>query len=135
MTNGDDPSTWKVLIVDDNADNLGIASQLLTFFGAEVQGAQSGEEGLQALETMQPTFILLDLSMPGMDGWEVLKTIRADPKTAATTVIALTGYTGEEIERIKSAGFNGYITKPYLMATFLQRIKNTLAGNAFQEGT
>lgn len=130
MTNGSEPSTWKVLIIDDNADNLGVASQLLSFLGAEVHAAQSGPEGLDILENLQPTFILLDLTMPGMDGWDVLKMIRSDPRNLTTVVIALTGHAMEgELERIQTAGFNGYITKPYLMATFLGRIKDILAGN------
>lgn len=134
MPNGDEPSTWKVVIVDDNADNLGVASQFLSFYGADVHTAQNGQESLQILETVQPTFILLDLSMPGMDGWEVLKAIRANPKIAATIVIALTGHVmQEDLDQVKAAGFNGYITKPYMMATFLSRIKDTLAGKAFQE--
>ncbi len=128
MTNDDEPSTWTVLIIDDNADNLGVASQLLSFLGAEVHAAQNGPEGLQVLETLQPTFILLDLTMPGMDGWDVLKAIRANPKDAATIVIALTGHAMvRELEQIKAAGFNGYITKPYMIATFLSRIKEILA--------
>jgi CheY-like chemotaxis protein len=78
--------------------------------------------------------MLLDLSMPGMDGWEVLKAIRANAKMTSTIVIALTGHAmQEELERVQAAGFNGYITKPYMMATFLGRIKDILAGNAFQE--
>ncbi len=130
MTNSDEPSTWKVLIIDDNADNLGVASQLLSFLGAEVHTAQSGSEGLEILATLEPTFVLLDLTMPGMDGWDVLNVIRGDPKNSTTTVIALTGHAMEgELERIKAAGFNGYITKPYMMATFLNRIKEVLAGN------
>jgi CheY-like chemotaxis protein len=134
MSNNDEPSAWKVLIVDDNADNLGVASQLLSFLGAEVHAAQNGSEGLQILETLQPTFMLLDLTMPGMDGWEVLKAIRTNAKTASTIVIALTGHAmQEQLERVRAAGFNGYITKPYMMATFLGRIKDILAGNAFQE--
>jgi CheY-like chemotaxis protein len=136
MTNGNEPSTWKVVIVDDNADNLGVASQLLSFLGAEVHAAQSGPEGLEILENLQPTFILLDLTMPGMDGWDVLKVIRENPKNATTVVIALTGHAMEgELERIKAAGFTGYITKPYMMATFLGRIKDILAGSTAQNGS
>lgn len=134
MTTGDDPSTWKVLIIDDNADNLGVASQLLSFLGAEVHAAQSGSEGLEILENLQPTFILLDLTMPGMDGWDVLKVLRANPKDAGTVVIALTGHAMEgDLELIQAAGFNGYITKPYMMATFLGRIKDVLAESVAQD--
>jgi CheY-like chemotaxis protein len=129
MANESDLSTWKVLIVDDNADNLAIAEQLLSFHGAEVRTAQSGTEGLQVLEDLDPTFILLDLTMPELDGWEMLKRIRARPQTFSTPVIALTGHAmQEELMEIKAAGFNGYITKPYLMANFLKSIKETLAG-------
>jgi CheY-like chemotaxis protein len=131
VTNGNEPSTWKVLIIDDNADNLGVASQLLSFLGAEVHAAQSGQEGLEILENMEPTFVLLDLTMPGMDGWDVLNVIRANPKNVATIVIALTGHAMEgDLEGIRAAGFNGYITKPYMMATFLSRIKEILAGSS-----
>jgi CheY-like chemotaxis protein len=129
MVNENDLSTWKALVVDDNSDNLAIAEQLLSFYGAEVQTAHSGEEALQALENLNPTFILLDLTMPGLDGWQTLKKIRARSENVSTPVIALTGHAmQEELEQIKAAGFNGYITKPYLMATFLKSIKDTLAG-------
>ena len=129
MSNGDEPSGWEALIVDDNADNLSIAAQLLSFHGAEVHTAQNGSDALQLLEKVTPTFILLDLTMPGLDGWQTLEKIRSNPKTANTPVIALTGHTmDEELKRIKEVGFNGYITKPYLMANFLKSIKDVLKG-------
>ncbi|MBN1310488.1 MAG: response regulator [Anaerolineae bacterium] len=128
MVNSDEPTTWEALIVDDNTDNLNIAAQLLSFQGTEVHTAQGGEAALRVLETVTPTFILLDLSMPGLDGWQTLEKIRADPKTASTPVIALTGHTmDEELSRIKEVGFNGHITKPYLMANFLKCIKDVLS--------
>jgi CheY-like chemotaxis protein len=128
MVSGNEPSTWEALIVDDNSDNLNIAAQLLAFQGTEVHTAQRGADALQILKEVNPTFILLDLSMPGLDGWQTLEKIRSDPKTSAIPVIALTGHTmDEEVQRIKEAGFNGYITKPYLMANFMKAIKNVVS--------
>ena len=85
-----------------------------------------GEEGLLLLQTYQPTLILLDLSMPKMDGWEMLRHIRNRPETARTPVIALTAHAMEgDRERVLGAGFNGYIPKPFdvmLLPTQIQEI-------------
>jgi CheY-like chemotaxis protein len=75
----DEISNWVVLIVDDELDNLDIPKQLFEHYRAEVHTALDGNEGLAILEKVTPTFILLDLSMPGMDGWTMLKRIRSDP--------------------------------------------------------
>ena len=120
-------SQWKVLIVDDDSDNLGIPEQYLAHYGAEVKTAGNGEEALKALEGWEPTLILLDLSMPVMDGWEMLKRVRANPAIAAVPVIALTAHAMQEDERhVLEAGFNGYIAKPFMLPTFIQDIKRCL---------
>lgn|SRR5574341_1161084 len=120
-------SQWKVLIVDDDSDNLGIPEQYLAHHGAEVRTAENGEEGLKALEGWKPTLILLDLSMPVMDGWEMLKKVRADPATADVPVIALTAHAmPEDEQRVLEAGFSGYISKPFMLPTFVRDIKRWL---------
>jgi CheY-like chemotaxis protein len=121
-------SGWAILIIDDDSDNLEVALQYLTFVGADVHTAVSAEAGLAELDKFEPTFILLDLSMPKMNGWEMFKLIRQRPKTANTPVIALTAHAmlGDQ-ERALEAGFNGYITKPFLLATLLDDIKRCLA--------
>jgi two-component system, cell cycle response regulator DivK len=118
---------WAILIVDDDAGNLEVASQFLMFMGAQVRTANSAETGLAELDKFEPTFILLDLSMPKTDGWEMFKLIRERPKTATTPVIALTAHAmlGDE-EKVLKAGFNGYITKPFLLTSFLDDIKRCL---------
>lgn len=122
-------SEWAILIIDDDPDNLAVASQFLSFVGAQVRTAESAEAGLAQLEQFDPTFILLDLSMPKIDGWEAFKMIRQRPRTAATPVIALTAHAmlGDQ-DRALKAGFNGYITKPFLLATMLDDIKRCLSG-------
>lgn len=123
-----DASTWVVLVVDDDPDNLSVPEQLLGFLGAQVYTAGDGIEGLEILDRVIPTFILLDISMSHMDGWEMLSHIRSNPHTADVPVIALTAHAmpGDK-ERIIEAGFDSYIAKPFLLHTFLDEIKRCLA--------
>jgi two-component system cell cycle response regulator DivK len=119
--------SWKVLIVDDEPDNLMIPSEILRFHGAEVHTARDGVEGLKTLQHLTPTFILLDLSMPEMDGWQMHEQIRANPTTAAIPVIALTAHAmHQDRERVLAAGFDGYIAKPFYLATFWREIERCL---------
>ena len=118
---------WIVLLVDDDYDNLAVAEQFLEFNGAEVHTAKNGYEGLKILETVVPTFILLDLSMPDMDGWTMLGRIKANPSLVDIPVIALTAHamTGDQ-DRVLAAGFDGYISKPFSVMTFIDDLKNII---------
>ncbi len=118
---------WTVLIVDDEPDNLGVAQKVLLYNGAQVHIARNGLEGLTALNDMTPTFILLDLSMPEMDGWEMFEKVRSMPALARVPIIALTAHamTGDR-ERVFEAGFNGYIPKPFRINTLLEEIQKCL---------
>lgn len=118
-----DVAGWTVLIVDDEPDNLAVAQKVLTFGGAEVHTARSGVEGLQALARVRPSFILLDLSMPEMDGWEMLSRLRANPDTQPIPVVALTAHAmAGDRDRVMEAGFDGYIAKPFRLSTFMSEI-------------
>jgi CheY-like chemotaxis protein len=118
---------WIVLIVEDEPDNLGIPETILSFYGAQVYTAEDGIEGLKVLERVTPTLVLLDLSMPRMDGWEMIKIVRADPRTARIPIIALTAHAMQgDRERALEAGFNGYITKPFWIETFWDEIERCL---------
>lgn len=124
-------SKWEVLIVEDEPDNREIASAVLEYHGAIVHAAEDGVKGLEVLKTLDPTFILLDLSMPNMDGWEMLRHIRANPATSHIMVIAVTAHAMTGIkELVLEAGFNGYISKPFRFDTFLQQIKDCLSSSA-----
>ena len=119
---------WKVLIVDDQKDNLMIAREALTFHGATVETAANGKEGLAALENFNASVILLDLSMPEMSGWEMFQAVRANAKTSHIPVIALTAHVmaGDE-KQVMDAGFDGYIAKPFSVATIVLQIKAILS--------
>lgn len=122
---------WTVLVVDDEPDNIGVVEKLLEFYGATVHIAYHGEEGLRVLKEITPTFVLLDLSMPTMDGWEMLAAVKADPTKKQIPIIALTAHAmPEDVERVKAAGFDGYIPKPIRLATFLLEIQTCLDAHA-----
>jgi CheY-like chemotaxis protein len=118
-----DIKDWTVLVVDDEADNLGVAQKVLTYGGAAVHIARNGIEGLSVLESIRPTFILLDLSMPEMDGWEMFRKVRSKENLASVPVIALTAHamSGDK-ERVLEAGFDGYIAKPFRINSFMEDI-------------
>jgi two-component system cell cycle response regulator DivK len=118
-----DVSSWTVLIVDDQPDNLAIARKVLGFGGATIHTAENGVEGLAVLDKIAPSFILLDLSMPKMDGWDMLKKVRENLDTQHIPVIALTAHAmAGDRERVMEAGFDGYIAKPFRLSTFMSEI-------------
>ena len=127
MLDFENAESWNILVVDDDEDNLSIASDTLGLFGITVHTAENGEAGLDAIYDIRPTFVLLDLSMPVKDGWETLIEIRQNPEYADMPVIALTAHAmiGDK-ERAMEAGFDGYITKPFNIGTVLNEIKTCL---------
>jgi CheY-like chemotaxis protein len=102
-----------ILIVDDNALNLRLARLLLSGEGYDVRTAGNAEEALAVLAEFKPRMILMDLQMPGMDGLELTRRLKADAATRDITILALTAYAmkGDE-ERARAAGCDGYIPKP-----------------------
>jgi len=99
--------------VDDNPDATETLQTLLESLGAIVVAAGSGREALGVFETFEPDAVLLDIGMPGMDGYEVARRIRALPSGRATQIIALTGWGQEEdIRRCMQAGFDHHLVKP-----------------------
>ncbi|HNI25363.1 MAG TPA: ATP-binding protein, partial [Leptospiraceae bacterium] len=108
-------SDLRVLIIDDNRINLKVAKQLIAKIGVEASLASSGSEGLEMMKDCQFDFVFLDLQMPGMDGYEVSRRIRASGGiNQDVIIIALTASIISEVkEKILSAGMNGMLTKPF----------------------
>jgi two-component system cell cycle response regulator DivK len=128
-----DVSTWSVLIVDDEPDNLEVVADTLEFYGASGRTATNGEEGLLVLESFMPDFILLDLSMPQMNGWEMRKRVKSNPQTQHLLVIALTAHAmAGDAERALEVGFDGYITKPVEIASLIDDLRGILRAH-FQQ--
>jgi two-component system cell cycle response regulator DivK len=120
-----------VLLIDDNPQNLRLAGFLLKSAGFRVQGAGSAEEALDLLETERFSLILVDIQLPGMDGLELTRRIRATPRWADLTVVALTACAmlGDE-ERMIAAGCDAYIGKPIESRTFAGQVSRYMDPNA-----
>jgi two-component system cell cycle response regulator DivK len=117
-----------VLIIEDNIANMALAIFLLHSAGHTVLSATDAESGLTLARDQQPDLILMDIQLPGMDGMEATRLLKADAATRAIPVIALTALAmkGDE-ERIRAAGCDGYIAKPMRYLEFLKAIAGQLA--------
>ena len=103
----------KILLVDDNRDAADSMRMLLNQFGAEVRVAHGGAEALEAFEECRPRMVLLDIGMPGMDGYEVARRLRAHPDGSRAALVALTGWGQDEDRRkTRDAGFDHHLVKP-----------------------
>jgi CheY-like chemotaxis protein len=117
----------KILIVEDSPDNMKLFRAVLTLKGHEVIGLPGGERLLETIERTAPDLVLMDIQLPGQDGFELLKEIRQSP-FSALRVVALTAHamTGDR-ERALAAGFDGYITKPIDIHNFPAQISRALS--------
>ena len=102
-----------ILIVDDNPVNLKLIRILLAGEGYDVHTASDGENALRVLQDLRPQMILMDIQLPGIDGLELTRRLKADPMTRDITILGLTAYAmkGDE-QKILAAGCDGYIAKP-----------------------
>ena len=113
----------KILLVEDNEMNLDMLSRRLTRQGYEVVAAQDGAAGVAKASSERPELILMDMSLPVIDGWEATRRLRADETTRAIPVIALTAHAmAGDRENALSAGCNDYDTKPVDMPRLLGKI-------------
>ena len=103
----------RVLVVDDNLDAAAMLAELLSIYGHETRVANSGLVALAMVREFRPALVILDIGMPGMNGYETAKRIRADDPSGSVTLVALTGW-GAEADQIKArdAGFDHHFTKP-----------------------
>jgi CheY-like chemotaxis protein len=118
-----------ILIVDDNPANLKLARVLLAGEGFEIRTAADAREALSLLEGFRPRLILMDLQLPGMDGFELTRQLKSLPAYREVVILALTAYAmkGDE-EKARAAGCDGYISKPIDTRTLPGVIAGYLAG-------
>ena len=117
----------KILIIDDSPDNLSLFADILRPFNYNLSVATNGQKGLQIVKEFHPELILLDIAMPQMDGYEVLKSLKNDKQTSEIPVIFLTAYNStEEIVKGFEAGAIDYITKPCHPKEFIARVETHL---------
>ncbi len=121
----------KILIVEDNAINQRLAQAMLKQGGHETLVADRADEGLETAHRELPDLILMDIQLPGMDGLEATRQLKADPATAAIPVIALTAFAMKgDRERMIEAGCDDYLPKPYRLPDLLAAVERALGKGA-----
>jgi two-component system response regulator VicR len=117
-----------ILVVDDNRDNREIMQTYLEARGYMVVGAADGRSALAKLEEVEPDLVLLDVMMPGIDGWEVCRTIKNHPKFGDTRVVMVTAKGGYEdkFEGMRS-GADDYVVKPVDLKELVEKVQRNLA--------
>ena len=117
-----------ILIVEDNEKNLKLVRDVLQVKGYATIEASSAEDGIQLARERNPDLILMDIHLPGMNGIEALKVLRADPATAAIPILAVTASVMQQDRKlITEAGFDGYVGKPISITEFLDAVNAMLA--------
>jgi CheY-like chemotaxis protein len=116
-----------VLIVDDIEDNRTIYSEFFVHEGMRIAHASDGEHGLMKAHAILPDIIVMDLSLPVLDGWEATRELKRHPRTKHIPVIAITGHvTRENLRRAKQAGADAVLTKPCMPDALLAEIRKLL---------
>jgi putative two-component system response regulator len=117
----------KILVVDDESQNLEVLQRLMTRLGYHVLIASDGESALQAVVRDRPDLVLLDVNMPGIDGFEVCRRLKADPKTRLIPVVLITTFTASE-DRIRGieAGADDFLSKPPIIAELEARVRSLM---------
>jgi two-component system, cell cycle response regulator DivK len=117
----------RVLLVEDNEMNRDMLTRRLVRRGFEVSIAEDGLRGVELAGTEQPDIVLMDLSLPGIDGWEATRRLKADPKTSSIPVIALTAHAmSEDRDRALETGCDDFDTKPIDLTRLLDKMERLL---------
>ena len=116
-----------ILIVEDNDKNRKLVRDVLTFKGYETIESETGEEGVRLAEERRPSLVLMDIRLPGIDGIEALRRLRAEPTTRGIPVLAMTASVmSEDRQKIMAAGFDAYQSKPLNVTEFVAAVAQLL---------
>jgi two-component system cell cycle response regulator DivK len=119
--------TKRILVIEDHEENRQILRDLLAHAGYEMLEAHTGEDGVTTAARERPDLILMDIQLPGIDGYEVTRRIKTDPALRAIPVIAVTSYalSGDD-QKALAAGCDAYVTKPFSPRALLAKIRGFL---------
>jgi two-component system cell cycle response regulator DivK len=117
----------RVLVVEDHEENRRIMRDLLASAGLEMIEAHTGEDGVRLAESERPDLILMDIQLPGLDGYEATRRIKANPALRAIPIIAVTSYalSGDEV-KARAAGCDDYVAKPFSPRALLAKVRELL---------
>jgi len=120
----------KILIVEDHADMRELLTWQIELMGFMPIPAKHGKEGVEKAVAEQPNLILLDIMMPGMDGWEAARTLRANPETKDIPILAATAlFRDSDLKSCLDAGCNGYIVKPFTFQELLGKVREFISSS------
>lgn len=121
---------WHILVVEDEADGQEVVAELLSHFHISSDAAPTAEEALNLLANKAYTAAIIDLALPGMDGWELLQAIRGNPKLANLPCIAITAYhTSVVRQQAIEAGFDAYFPKPLDDTSFVREVSRVITNS------
>lgn len=116
-----------ILLVEDNEDNRAVYTTILRYYGFDVIEAPSAEEGIEVARQVLPALILMDIGLPGIDGWEATRRLKSDPATARIPIVALTAHALAEHRAMSfAAGCDGYLAKPIEPRDVLAEVRRYL---------
>ncbi len=122
---------WKALIIDDSISNLALFKLRLAFYGAEVKTVSDCTATVYLLEYYTPTFILFDISMPRLNGWDTLKVIRNEDRLRGVPLIAVSAQDLKyDPDRVIEVGFDGYLAKPFHVAKLVPDLKHIIKSSS-----
>ena len=116
-----------VLVIEDSSSVRRLIEVCLRALDLEISAAEDGPQGIEAIHANEPDVVVLDIGLPGLDGWEVLKRLRADEKTAHLKVLILTAHAQPEMaDRAAKGGADGFMTKPFRPADLREQVEKLL---------
>jgi CheY-like chemotaxis protein len=115
-----------ILIAEDYDDNRELLRILLNAAGYEVHEARNGAECVQSARLSPPDLVMVDLSMPELDGWGVFKELKSDPTTAAIPCVAVTAHVDSDRQRVLNSGFDGFVSKPFRTEELLLTVEKLI---------
>ena len=116
-----------ILIIEDNEKNMKLARDVLQARGYQTLEAVTGEDGVRLAKERRPDLVLMDIQLPGINGIDALRQLRADPATARVPIVAFTAsVTPTDRTQITQAGFDGFLSKPINLKEFLETVKRVL---------
>lgn len=122
-------NNWTVLVIEDEVDSMELVQELLQHYGINTIGASSGEEALRILENELPILIIIDLALPGIDGWGLLNTLKTNSQLSNIPRVAITAYhTAEVANQAIEKGFDAYFPKPLDATSFVRELEG-IVGN------
>ncbi len=122
-------TNWHALVIEDEMDSAEVVGRILKFHRISYAVASTAEEALDLIESEQPNLLIVDLALPGMDGWQFLNAVRSNPATQHLPAVAVTAYHSTSVaQEAIAAGFDAYFPKPIEATSFVRELERIVLG-------